>query len=188
MIGWIEYGLRGVTSKEMVAGLLGGELRNGREDTEGITSQHDDVTWLVVDHAWDLSIRDELDGICATSVLSNADIVIVGCSRDRVVNNVLQDTAEANGAVDLWLLFGGKVDSLGVASTFNVEDTLIGPDVLIITNKLSSWVSRESSLASTRETEEESNIALLHSDVCRRVEGKLSELDWLQVVLKKEAN
>ena len=37
---------RGVAGEEVVARLLGGELRDGREDAEGIASEHDDVLGL----------------------------------------------------------------------------------------------------------------------------------------------
>ncbi len=41
-------GLRGVAREEVVARLLGGELADGGEDTEGVACQHDDVRRLAV--------------------------------------------------------------------------------------------------------------------------------------------
>jgi len=56
--------------------------------------------------------------------------------------------------------------------------------VLIITDKQAVGVGRECSLASTRETEEEGNIASVLSNICGRVQGQLAEFDRLEIVLK----
>ena len=180
--------VRGVTSEEVVLSLLRSELADRWENTKGIASQHDDVAWLAVNRARDLRVRDELDGVGAARVLGDRRIIEVREARLGIVHDVLQDRAEADRAENLGLLLRRKVDALGVASTLDVEDTGIRPNVLVVANEQTVGIRRESGLAGTRETEEESNIAFLHSDVCRRVEGKLSELDWLQVVLRKEAN
>jgi hypothetical protein len=69
---------RSVSSKEVVAGLLRRELAHRRKHTKGIARKHDDVAWLAVDSARYMRIGDELDGIRATRVLGDADVVIVG--------------------------------------------------------------------------------------------------------------
>ena len=55
--------------------------------------------------------------------------------------------------------------------------------MLIVTDKQTLGIGREGSLAGTRETEEESDVAILDADIGRRVKGKLTELDWLEIVL-----
>jgi hypothetical protein len=62
----------------VVASLLGGQLADRREDTESITGEHDDILGLPMDHAGDASVGDELDGVRATGVLGDADIVVIG--------------------------------------------------------------------------------------------------------------
>lgn len=84
--------------------------------------------------------------------------------------------------MDLWLGSGSEVDTLGVASTLDVEDSFVGPNVLVVSNELSQRVSREGSLSSSGETEEESNIPV-DSLVGGGVKRKLSEFDGLEVVL-----
>jgi hypothetical protein len=51
--------------------------------------------------------------------------------------------------------------------------------VLIITNQLTVRVGREGGLSSSGETEEESDITLLNTDIGRGVERELTELDGL---------
>ncbi len=126
--------LRSIPSQEMVASLLWGELANRGKHAEGITSQHDDIAWLRVDDTRDLRIRDEFDGVRAASVLCNADVVVVGDTGDGVVDDVLEDRAVADGVEDVGFLLCGKVDALGVASAFNVENTRVGPDVFVVAN------------------------------------------------------
>ena len=59
-----------------------------------------DVLELTVDDARNASVRNKLDG-------------------------VLEDGSETNGFVDLGLFLGGKVDTFSVASTLDVEDTVV---------------------------------------------------------------
>jgi len=176
-------GLGGVAGKEVVGSLLRGELGDGREDTKGIASEHDDVAGLAVYETGDLSVGDELDGVGAASVFGDADIVVVGNTGDGVVDDVLEDGTEADGVEDFRLLLGRQVDRLGVASTFDVEDALIRPDVLIVTNEESVGVRGEGGLSGTRETEEKGNITSFFADVSRGVEGEGVEPDGLEVVL-----
>jgi len=176
-------GLRGITGQEMVGSLLGGELADGREDTKGIAGQHDDVRGLAVDDARNLSIGDILDGVCASCVLGNADIVVIGRAVIGVVDDVLEDGAVADSIEDIRLLFSGEVDALGVATTFDVEYTGVRPDVLIVADKQTLGIRRQRGLAGARETEEESDVAVLDANIGGRVKGKLAELDWLEIVL-----
>lgn len=117
--------IRSVASQEVILRLLGGELADGREDTESIASQHDDIAWLPVDHAGDLRVGNVFDRVRAAGVLRDRDVVVIRYTRDGVVNNVLQDRAKPDGVEDFWLLLSGEVDGLSIAATLNVEDTSI---------------------------------------------------------------
>ena len=131
----------GVSCQEVVAGLLRRQLTNGWENTESVASEHDDVGRLLVDQAGNPSVGDELDRVSASSVFSDANVIVIGDTVDGVVDDVLENSTETNGSVDLGFLLSGKVDALGVASTLDVEDTLVGPDMLVITDQLAVRVS-----------------------------------------------
>lgn len=51
--------------------------------------------------------------------------------------------------------------------------------MLVVTDEETAGVCGQSGLAGTRETEEKSDVAAVHADVGRRVQGELSELDGL---------
>jgi hypothetical protein len=120
-----NVGLRSVTGQEVVASLLGGQFADRREDTESVTSEHDDVLGLALDGARNASVGNKLDGVSTTGVLGDADIVVVGLARNDVIDDVLEDGTEADGIVDLGFLLGGKVNALGVAATLDVKDTVV---------------------------------------------------------------
>ena len=161
---------RGVASQEVVARLLGRELRDGREDAERVAGEHDDVLGLRRDMARDLRVRDELDGVRAAGVLRYARVVVVGHARDGVVHDVLEHGSEPDRVEDLRLLLRAEVDALCVAATLNVEDAVIGPDVLVVADEETARIGREGGLARAGEIEEEGDIALLHTNVCGGVQ------------------
>jgi len=89
----------------VVLGLFGGKSRYRWQDTESITGEHDDVGWLSVGDTWDLCVLDVFNGVGASSVFSNGNIIVVGYSVGGVVNDVLEDRTEFDGSVDLGFLF-----------------------------------------------------------------------------------
>jgi hypothetical protein len=169
----------------VVAGLLRSQSADGRKDTKGIASQHDDVAGLTVDDTRDLSVGDKLNRVGATSVLSDADIFVVRNAGCRVVDDVLKDTAISDGVENIRLLLCGQVDTLGVTSALNVEDTSVRPDMFVVADEKTARVSGECSFASTGKAEKEGNITLLNADICRGVKRKLTEFDGLEVMLER---
>ena len=127
--------LRGVASEEVVARLRRRELAHGREHTERVAGEHDDVARLAVDGTRDLRVRDELDRVRATSVLRDGDVLVVGFARDRVVDDILEDATEPDGVEDLRLLLAREANALGVTTALDVEDTVVRPDVLVIADE-----------------------------------------------------
>ena len=134
----------------MIAGLLGRKLADGRQHAEGVTGQHDDVGRLTIHHARNLGIGNVLDRIRATSVLSDADIIVIRITIGGIVDDVFEDASESDGIVDIWLLFRGEVDAFSVATTLNVEDTSIRPYVFVVANQETVGVGREGGLSGTR--------------------------------------
>lgn len=136
-------GLGGVTGNKVVVGLGRSQLGDGRQDSESVATEHDDVVGLLVGDAGDLGVGDVFDRVGASSVFGDRDVVVVGDSVGRVVDDVLEDGTVLDGAVDLGLPLGGKVDGLGVTSSLDVEDTSVGPDVLVVTDQQTVGVSRQ---------------------------------------------
>lgn len=139
--------VRSVTCQEVVACLLGREPAYRREDTKRVACEHDNVAGLAVDRARYMRVRDKFNRIRAARVLRNANIVIVGRSRSRVVDDVLKYATKADRVVNLGFLRGGEVDALGITTALNIEDTSVGPDVFVITDEKAPRVGTERCLA-----------------------------------------
>ena len=177
--------LGGVTGDEVVHGLGGGELGDWRKNTTGVACEEDDVLGVAVGNARDLGVLDVLDGVCATGVLREGGVIVVDDTGFGVEDDVLKDGAELDGVENIRLLLGGETDALGVATALNVEDTSVGPAVLVVTDQGALGVCGESGLASTGETEEDGNVTVL-ALVGGRVKGKDIVLDRHLVVEDSE--
>jgi hypothetical protein len=119
----VEYYSRSIPGKEVVTCLRGCEFAHRRKHTESIASKHDDVRRLTINGTRNVGIRNVLDRVSAAGVLGNADVIVVGHARNRVVHDILEDATETDGIEDLGFLFSGKVDAFGVAAALDVEDT-----------------------------------------------------------------
>ena len=71
--------------------------------------------------------------------------------------------------VDLGLVLFLEVDALGVAAALNVEDAVIGPAVLVVTDELALGVGGEGGLDGAGEAEEDSGLVGLGVHVGRAV-------------------
>jgi hypothetical protein len=109
----------------VVAGLFRSKLADRGKDTKSVAGQHDNVGGLAVNDARNLSVGDKFDGVCATGILRDTDVVVFGNTVQWVVDNVLEDTAVFDGVENIGFLLGGQIDALGVASTFDVENPSI---------------------------------------------------------------
>lgn len=153
--------LGGVTGNEVEHSLLGGELGDGWKNTTSIASQQDDVCGVLIGHARNLGVLNVLNGVGAASVLGQGSVVVVDNTGGRVEDDVLKDGTELDGVENIGFLLSRKTNALGVATTLDVEDTLVSPAVLIITNEGTLRISGKSCLASTRKSEEDSDISVL---------------------------
>ena len=134
----------------MVHGLLWVKLGDGRQDTVSVTSQEDDVLRMAT-NGGDLNITDVLEGIAHTSVRGEADIVVINDTLSAlflVVASVLNDSAKLDGIENIGLLSARETIGLGVAATLDVEDVLVSPNMLVITDKQTFGVGGQSSLTS----------------------------------------
>jgi hypothetical protein len=109
----------------VIASLFRGQSANGRKNTKGIASQHDDIGGLTVDDTRNLSVGDKFNRIGATSVFSDTDVIVVRFSGNRTVDDVLKDAAKSDSVENIRLLLCREVEALGVTSALNVEDTSV---------------------------------------------------------------
>lgn len=171
-----------IPSQEMITSLFRRQLRNGRKDTIGIASEHDDVLRLTLDMARDTRVGNKFDRISTTRVLRDRHVVIVWVPVCRIEHDVFENRSKPNRVVDFGLLLRGEVNRLGIASSFNVEHASVGPDVLVVSNQLTRWVSREGRLARSGKTKEERDVSLFDTNVCRRMKRELTKLDGLEIM------
>ena len=76
-----------------------------------------------------------VDRIRYTSILGNCLICEVNLTI-LVYCYVLEESITCDSTVDVWLRLLVEVDNLSVATTFEVEHTLVVPSVLIVTDQL----------------------------------------------------
>lgn len=91
---------------------------------------------LAVDNTRDLSVGNILNRVGATSVLKDADVVIIRNSGNRTVDDILKDAAIFDGVENIRLLLRREVDALGITSALNVEDTIVRPHMLVVTDEM----------------------------------------------------
>ena len=80
-----------------------------------------------------------VDWIRNTSVLSHALIVEVDLTILRY-SYVLKKCVALDSTVDVWLVLLRKTDYLSLATTLEVEHTIVIPSVLVVTDKAALWI------------------------------------------------
>ena len=108
-------------------------------------------------------------------LISKVDLaVLINCY-------VLKKSVSLDSVVDVWFRFLVKVDDLCITSAFKVEDTVVIPTMLVVSDEKSLWICRKSCLTCSWETEEDSCILTVHICVCRAVHA-CNTLEWEVVV------
>ena len=131
--------LCGVARNEVVGCLFWRKTRNRWKNTERITGQEDDILWVAATRIHG-TVVDEFDWIGTSCVLCFADIGEVRYAVS-IENDVLKDgSSTSSGSKNFRLVFFGQVDEFCIASTFEVEDTVGTPSVLIITDQCALWI------------------------------------------------
>ena len=103
---------------------------------------------------------NELDRIRDSSVLSERSVREIDLPRDRINRRVLEDSSEADRAVNFGFSLIGEAQALGVAASLDIEDASLGPTVLIVSDQVAMRIGRESRFAGPGEAEEERDITI----------------------------
>ena len=125
-----------------------------------------------------------IDRVRNTSILGYALI----CEVDLTVlvySYVLEERISADGVIDVRFRLLVEVDDLSVATAFEVEDTVVVPAVLVVTDEETLRIGRKGGLASSRKTEEDSGVLTVLIGVCRAVH-RSDTLKWEEVVHHRE--
>ena len=125
-----------------------------------------------------------IDWVRNTSVLGNALV----CEIDLAVciySYVLKKSISSDCVVDIWLSILIQVYNLSIASTFEVENAVVIPAVLIITDQETLRICRKCSLSCSRQTEEDCCILAISICVCGAVH-RSHTLEWKEVVHHRE--
>mmetsp|Transcript_10995 Transcript_10995/g.17951 ORF Transcript_10995/g.17951 Transcript_10995/m.17951 type:complete len:281 (+) Transcript_10995:623-1465(+) len=152
--------LGGVTGEEVVHGLARRQARHRGEHAIRVTGQEEDRRGVAALRVL-LVVINMVDGVGHAAILRLLHVEEVHLLGLGVHMHVLQQRVAADGAVDVWLRFLGQVDCLGIAASFEVEDAVVIPAMLVVADKLSVGVGGERGLASTREAEVQRRVALL---------------------------
>ena len=83
--------LRSVAGNEVEHSLCGVEFGDWWQHTTSVAGEEDDVGWVAIGNARDLSVVDVLNRVSAASVLSKSGIFVVDFSGHVVKHNILQD-------------------------------------------------------------------------------------------------
>ena len=89
---------------------------------------------------------DVLDRVAHAGVLGDGLVGKVNLAR-LVERDVLEQRVALDGVVDIGLGLGVEVDDLGVAAALEVEDALIVPAVLVITDEKSLGICGKGGLS-----------------------------------------
>ncbi len=122
------------------------KLGNRRQHTEGIGSEKDHMAGVTT-HARNNRIGDELYRVGSPGVFRVADVAVIRSPGSGIDDNILEHCAEPDRMVDLGFFFGGQVDALGIAATFNVEDAGFTPAMLIVPDQPPQRVGGERGLS-----------------------------------------
>ena len=139
--------LSGETTQEVVLGLLSVENRYWRQYTKGVGAQEDHLlgSGCVADGTHD--VLDVVDGIAHTGILGHALVGEVDLALG-VNSNVLEQCIAVNGVVDVGLSLLVEVDDLGIATALEVEDTVVVPTVLVVTDEFTLRIGAQGGLTS----------------------------------------
>ena len=138
---------RGVARQKMIHRLIGRQLRDGRQHTVSIGSQHDDSLGHRP-HIVFGSVRDKLDRVRSTAVLGKACIIEIELARFWIDHHIFQHGAETLGRrKNFRLCLWRKPDHLGITTAFEIEDGGVGPAMLVITDQRARRIGAKCCLA-----------------------------------------
>lgn len=122
-----------------------------------------------------LGIRNKIQWISSSSVFSDIGVRVIHISGGSLEANILQNSSKLDSVEDFWFFFLTEINTLSVTTSFYVENSVISPDVFIITDEEPVTNCTQSCFSSSRETKEEGDVSIL-TNIAAGVERKMSLL------------
>ena len=91
-----------------------------------------------------------------------------------IVDDVFKNRSVVEGIVNVGLGFFGEIDGFGVATSFDVEDSGVGPDVFIVSDEHAGGVGGEGGFTGAGKAEEDGGAIGLRVSGGRAVHGEVS--------------
>ena len=76
------------------------------------------------------------------------------------MNDVFEDGPKLDRPVNLGLLLFAQAQALGVAATFDVEDSVVAPAMFVVADQPAARVGRKRGFSGAREPEEQRGVTL----------------------------
>ncbi len=89
----------------------------------------------MIPDARDLRVGDVVDRVRGAGVFGDGVAGVVDDAVILVIDDVFEDRAEPDGVEDFGLFLRRKIDALGVASPFDVEDARVRPAMLVVADQ-----------------------------------------------------
>ena len=122
-----------------------------------------------------------LHGIGHARVVRDRDVVVVGLAV-LVEHHVFANGAKTDGVEDLGLAEGVQALAFCVAATLDVEDTHVGPTVLVVADQQARGIGRKRGLAGAGQAKEHGGLVRDGIHAGRAVHGQHVVLDGQQIV------
>lgn len=152
--------LGGVPADELVHGLPGRELADGRKHPVTVAGKKENIFRQRTNRRLQ-GIADKVQGIAHPRIgrdglASEIQVLFAG---DK--GHILHDGARAHSPVNLRLLVFREVDGFGIAATLKIENGIGRPPMLIIANQAAVGIGAERGFTRAAQSEENSRIAVL---------------------------
>ncbi len=107
---------------------------NGRKNTKSICGQVDDLGGMTC-FGWQYNFIDEVNRIGNTGIFGYGTICKINGS---VLTNryIFQQGIPPDRLIYIGLIFRTQIDCFCIATSFEIEDSLVVPSMFIITNKI----------------------------------------------------
>ena len=126
-----------------------------------------------------------LHGIGHARVVRDRDVVVVGFAV-LIEHHVFANGAKADSVEDLGLVEGVQALAFCVAATLDVEDTHVGPTVLVVADQQARGIGRKRGLARAGQAKEHGSLVRDGIHAGRAMHGQHVVLDGQQVIHNAE--